>query len=128
MLSKAIKHANWTLTNEYPPFYHVKKSTSKIVDKSHKGNSSIFRSCCFSLVTTGQHGTNKKATMNKNIFKVAQSSSTKLFWLFMVRFQMSLQIASLICCKQTLVACVLFFSTMHLQMLANFQFEGLFRQ
>ena len=31
MLSKAIKHANWTLTNEYPPFYHVKKSTSKIV-------------------------------------------------------------------------------------------------
>ena len=31
MLSKAIKHANWTLTNEYPPFYHVKKPTSKIV-------------------------------------------------------------------------------------------------
>ena len=31
MLSKAIKHANWTLTNEYTPFYHVKKSTSKIV-------------------------------------------------------------------------------------------------
>ena len=31
MLLKATVHANWTLTNEYPPFYNEKKSTSKIV-------------------------------------------------------------------------------------------------
>ena len=29
VLIKAILHANWTLTNEYPPFCNAKKSTSK---------------------------------------------------------------------------------------------------
>ena len=39
MLSKAIRHANCNLTNEYPQFYHVKKSMSKIVvQKGRRAN------------------------------------------------------------------------------------------